>query len=210
MDRAPRLSVCWARRVKWLLRCLWWPQCPLPGGREEDCARQRSGGKYSGAVRRAGMGAGRCRAPPPALGAYGGCRGPVAPRTETRAMRTASHSALDSREDWATLRVRLLAAGWAKREEGWAAWEWRWGRNGECFELLLPPSILTPPTQPVSPSLRLFILTLTVSSSISTLLSLSLTKIEIPPFSSISFLFILLLACASASFCLLLCLSQDF
>lgn len=115
MDPAPRLSAGWARREKWLLRCLWWPQCTLPKGREEDCDRQRSGGKRSGAVRRAETGAGGCRSPQPALGAYAGHRGPVAGRPETRALRTASHSARDSREDWATLRARLLAVGWARR-----------------------------------------------------------------------------------------------
>lgn len=111
-----------ARREKGLPRRLWWPQHPVPQGREEDCDRQRSGGERSGAVCKAGMGAGGCRAPWPASSADSGRRGPVAAGPDEGALLTASHSARDSREDWATLRVRLLAAGWAVREE--------WGGGG--------------------------------------------------------------------------------
>lgn len=69
-DPAPTLSAGRARWEKWLLGASGGRSAPFPpGGLEEDRDCQRSGGKRSGAVRRAGMGAGGCRSARPALSA---------------------------------------------------------------------------------------------------------------------------------------------
>lgn len=112
----------------------------------------------------------------------------------------------DSGEDWATLRSRLLEAGWAKRE---ADWEWRrpGGRGRMRGDALPPPPswhLLLNRRLPVSPLCSdSHYLCLCLSQSLPCCLSQYL---------SLSFfsVFLGLYACPLASFYLSLCVSHDF
>lgn len=150
-------------------------------------------------MRRAGTGAGGCRAPQPASGADTGCHRPVAAGRDAGALRTASHSARDSWEDWATFLVRLLAEGWASERRNGVEGGLRWMPWAFATSLVPDTSY-----QPASPTLGLFALTFAVFLPFSLAVSL-FGIVFLSPFS-----FLCSVPVLRPHLSTFLCLFQDF